>query len=224
VGVTKGTVSIALSQLRARGLIRFDAARFPVLTPAGLRVAADVRGRYAIVQAFLVDVLGLAPERASSEACRWEHVVSHEVADRLLDLLRFAGESPRWEAALAEFQSFHRRCSAGSLCTTCRAKGPVESYCHEPLVLPTRAGGRPSGAEPAKRSPRNPQQRCCTNPSGGWNASFFLRSRTVLRRAPRALGPRVGRSALFRPVLHALPRSSRKPRDGNLGDRPRRTG
>ena len=149
VGVTKGTVSIALSQLRARGLIRFDAARFPVLTPAGLRVAADVRGRYSIVQAFLVDVLGLAPERASSEACRWEHVVSHEVADRLLDLLRFAGESPRWEAALAEFQSFHRRCSAGSLCTTCRAKGPVESYCHEPLVLPTRAGGRPSGAEPA---------------------------------------------------------------------------
>lgn len=140
VGVTKGTVSIALSQLRARGLIRFDAARFPVLTAAGLRVAADVRGRYAIVHAFLVDVLGLPPERATSEACRWEHVVSHEVADRLLDLLRFAGESPRWEAALAEFQSFHRRCSAGSLCATCRARGPVESYCleREPLVLPPR--------------------------------------------------------------------------------------
>jgi len=140
VGVTKGTVSIALSHLRARGLIRFDAARFPVLTAAGLRVAADVRGRYAIVHAFLVDVLGLPPERASAEACRWEHVVSHEVADRLLDLLRFAGESPRWEAALAEFQSFHRRCSAGSLCSTCRAKGPVESYCLErqPLVLPPR--------------------------------------------------------------------------------------
>jgi len=140
VGVTKGTVSIALSQLRARGLIRFDNARFPVLTPAGSRVAADVQGRYSIVHAFLVDVLGMSPERASSEACRWEHVVSHEVADRLLDLLRFAGESPRWEAALAEFQSFHRRCSAGNLCAACRAQGPVESYCLErrPLVLPPR--------------------------------------------------------------------------------------
>ncbi len=140
VGVTKGTVSIALSQLRARGLIRFDAARFPVLTAAGSRVAADVRGRYAIVQAFLVDVLGMSPERASSEACRWEHVVSHEVADRLLDLLRFAGESPKWKAALAEFQSFHRKCSAGNLCATCRAQGPVESYCLAlpPLVLPPR--------------------------------------------------------------------------------------
>lgn len=140
VGVTKGTVSIALSQLRERGLIRFDAARFPILTATGLRVAADVRGRYAIVLAFLIDVLGLPPERAAAEACRWEHVVSHEVADRLLDLLRFAGESPRWGAALTEFQSFHRRCSAGSLCATCRARGPVESYCRdkEPLVLPPR--------------------------------------------------------------------------------------
>jgi DtxR family Mn-dependent transcriptional regulator len=140
LGVTKGTVSIALTQLRARGLIRFDAARFPVLTVAGRRVAADVRGRYAIIQAFLVDVLGLPAERASSEACRWEHVVSHEVADRLLDLLRFAGESPRWAAALAEFQAFHRRCSAGNLCATCRAQGPVESFCLEggPLLLPPR--------------------------------------------------------------------------------------
>jgi Mn-dependent DtxR family transcriptional regulator len=140
LGVTKGTVSIALGQLAARGLIRFDAARFPVLTAAGRRVAADVRGRYAIVLSFLTDVLGLPPERASSEACRWEHVVSHDVADRLLDLLRFAGESPRWEAALAEFQSFHRSCGAGTLCASCRAKGPVESFCpdREPLVLPPR--------------------------------------------------------------------------------------
>src|SRR5262245_17764738 len=74
VGVTKGTVSIALSQLSARGLIRFDAARFPVLTAAGQRVAADVRGRYSIVKAFLVDVLGLPPGRESSEAWRWEPV------------------------------------------------------------------------------------------------------------------------------------------------------
>src|SRR5216117_305650 len=85
VGVTKGTVSLTLGQLAERGLVRFDAARFPVLSSAGRRVAADVRGRYTIVLAFLTEVLGLPAERASSEACRWEHVVSHEVADRLLD-------------------------------------------------------------------------------------------------------------------------------------------
>src|SRR5262245_66574398 len=64
VGVTKGTVSVTLSQLAERGLLRFDPARFPVLTAAGRRVAADVRGRYTIILGFLADVLGLSPERA----------------------------------------------------------------------------------------------------------------------------------------------------------------
>ncbi len=140
VGVTKGTVSLMLGQLERRGLVRHDAARFPVLTAAGRRIAADVRGRYAIVHAFLGDVLGLGPERAAAEACRWEHVLSHDVADRLLDLVRYASERPLGASALAEFREFHRTCSPGLPCATCRARGPVEAYCPEiaPLVLPPR--------------------------------------------------------------------------------------
>jgi len=140
VGVTKGTVSIALSQLAGRGLVRFDAARFPVLTAAGRRIAADVRGRYTILLRFLTDVLGLTPERAAAEACRWEHVVSHEAADRILDLLRFVSERPRLASALVEFGRFHRACEAGKPCSTCAARGRVEAFCpeREPLVLPPR--------------------------------------------------------------------------------------
>ena len=140
VGVTKGTVSLALGQLQDRGLVRFDAARFPILTAAGRRIAGDVRGRYAIVHAFLAEFIGLPPERAASEACRWEHVISHEVADRLLDLVRFASEHHGLGKALKEFQTFHRTCTSGSLCATCTARGPVDTYCpeREPLVLPPR--------------------------------------------------------------------------------------
>ena len=140
VGVTKGSVSLALSQLQQRGLVRFDPARFPTLTPVGRRVAADLRGRYTIVHSFLTDVLGLPPDRAAAEACRWEHVISHEVADRLLDFLRFAGETPALSPALEAFRTFHRSCQSGPSCTTCAAHGPVESYCpREPLVLPSSA-------------------------------------------------------------------------------------
>jgi Mn-dependent DtxR family transcriptional regulator len=141
VGVTKGTVSLALGQLAERGLVRFDAARFPLLTTTGRRVAADVRGRYTIVLAFLTEVLGLPAERASAEACRWEHVVSHEVADRLLDLVRFSADDPALGQALAKFQQFHRHCHASARCTTCSVRGPVESYCSivEPLQMPESA-------------------------------------------------------------------------------------
>jgi DtxR family Mn-dependent transcriptional regulator len=140
VGVTKGTVSLTLAQLEERGLVRFDAARFPILTAAGRRIAADVRGRYAIVHSFLIEFLGLPADRAAAEACRWEHVISHEVADRLLDLLRFGQESARWAEALSEFRTFHRSCTTGPLCATCATRGPVETFCpgREPLVLPPR--------------------------------------------------------------------------------------
>jgi len=138
VGVTKGSVSLALTQLEQRGLVRFDPAHFPVLTHVGRRVAADLRGRYTIVHTFLTDVLGLPVDRAAAEACRWEHVISHEVADRLLDFVRFAGETSSLNEALQGFRTFHRSCHEGPGCATCAAKGPVESYCsREPLVLPT---------------------------------------------------------------------------------------
>ncbi len=140
VGVTKGTVSLALGQLAARGLVTFDAARFPLLTPAGQRLAADVRGRHAIVVAFLTDVLGLGLERAADEACRWEHVVSHDVADRLLDLVRFGADRPAVATAFASFRRFRRRCSAGARCATCAARGPVESYCA--LTVPDAPAAR----------------------------------------------------------------------------------
>ena len=147
IGVTKGSVSLALSQLEQRGHVRFDPAHFPLLTSVGRRVAADLRGRSTIVHSFHTDVLGLPPERAAAEACRWEHVISHEVADRLLDFLRFTAETPALAPALEAFRTFHRTCQAGPSCTTCAAHGPVESYCpREPLVLPST---RP---EPADRT------------------------------------------------------------------------
>jgi Mn-dependent DtxR family transcriptional regulator len=133
LGVTKGSASAALSHLAERSLVRFDAARFPVLTPTGRRVALDVRGRFRIVLSFLQDVLGLPAEQAAAEACRWEHVISHDAADRLLDFLRFATEAEGQRELLERFRSFHRTCSTSQACGTCAPGGPVEIYCIDPM-------------------------------------------------------------------------------------------
>lgn len=131
LGLTKGSVSLALGQLRERGLVRFDKAHFPILTSAGRRIAMDLKGRYRIVLGFLTDVLGVPVERASAESCRWEHVISHEVADRLLDFLRFASDSSELSTRIRDFREYHRTCSAGGSCSACAARGPVQSYCIE---------------------------------------------------------------------------------------------
>lgn len=109
VGVTKGTVSVALGQLAQKGLVRFDAARFPLLTPSGRRVAQDVRGRYKIVLSFLTDILGFPNDRAAAEACRWEHVISHDAADRLLDFLHFSSRIEQQRELVEHFHAFHRK-------------------------------------------------------------------------------------------------------------------
>lgn len=131
LGLTKGSVSLALAQLEGRGLVRFDNAHFPILTPAGRRIALDLKGRFRIVHTFLTDVLGVPVERASAEACRWEHVISHEVADRLLDFVRFGSESGDLAARIRAFRDYHRTCSPGGTCSSCATSGPVQSFCIE---------------------------------------------------------------------------------------------
>lgn len=128
MGLTKGSVSVALTHLAERGLLRFDAARFPILTPAGRRVALDVRGRFQIVLAFLTDVLGLPAPLATAEACRWEHVVSHDVADRILDFIRFTQDTQGRDRLQESFAEYRRSCS-GASCTTCSVHGPLRLFC-----------------------------------------------------------------------------------------------
>ena len=130
LGVTKGSVSVALAQLEERGLLRFDGARFPVLTPSGKRVALDVRGRFQIIRAFLMEILGIPAEQAAAEACRWEHVVSHDVADRILDFIRFASGTAERRKLLEAFATYHRSCESEA-CSTCAAHGPVQLFCLE---------------------------------------------------------------------------------------------
>ncbi len=138
LGVTKGSVSLALAQLKEAGLVRFDAARFPLLTSRGGRLAQDVRGRFRIVLTFLTEVLGVPPERASAEACRWEHVISHEVADRILDFVRFAGDAASHRALLKDFQTYRRTCEVNESCATCATHGPVEIFCLNPAAKKER--------------------------------------------------------------------------------------
>jgi len=131
LGITKGSVSVALTQLEQRGLVRHDAARFPVLTATGKRIALDVRGRFQIVLAFLTEVLGLPAEQATAEACRWEHVVSHDVADRILDFVRFTADPHGKRDLLGAFRNYRRTCEASGACPTCAAHGPVQLFCLE---------------------------------------------------------------------------------------------
>lgn len=120
LGVSHPTLSVGLRTLEEHGLVSHDAHRFLVLTPQGERVAKEVHHRFRVVQVFLADVLGVAPEQAEREACLMEHDISAETTERVLDLIKLMrGDRTLRELFQQRFAAFHRDCRPRESCSTC---------------------------------------------------------------------------------------------------------
>jgi DtxR family Mn-dependent transcriptional regulator len=95
LSVHKSTVTSALKGLAERGLINYSPYAFITLTPAGARMARDIRKRHDVIRRFLEDVLSVDQALAEANACRMEHVMDREVLDRLALFAQFAHERAR---------------------------------------------------------------------------------------------------------------------------------
>jgi DtxR family Mn-dependent transcriptional regulator len=83
LGVTKSSVTTALKQLSASGLVNYDPYSYVTLTRAGEQIGRSVEARHRFLAEFLEKVLGVDAVRADQNACRIEHVLDEEVYSRL---------------------------------------------------------------------------------------------------------------------------------------------
>ena len=81
------TVSQTVARMERDGLIVVSADRHLVLTEHGRRTAINVMRKHRLAECLLSEVIGLDWEHLHEEACRWEHVMSDQVEQRLLKLL-----------------------------------------------------------------------------------------------------------------------------------------
>lgn len=88
------TVSQTVARMERDGLVQLEADRHLELTDAGKLLATRVMRKHRLVERLLVDVIGLSWELVHNEACRWEHVVSEAVEQRLVSLLHDPTEDP----------------------------------------------------------------------------------------------------------------------------------
>ncbi|HEX2178128.1 MAG TPA: metal-dependent transcriptional regulator [Actinomycetota bacterium] len=84
LGVTPATVSQAVKRLTAEGLIEIQDRKIR-LTPLGIEVATPLVRRHRLAERLLTDILGIPWYRAHEEAHDWEHVISPEVEQRILE-------------------------------------------------------------------------------------------------------------------------------------------
>ncbi len=89
IGLTRGSVSVAMQSLRAEGYVTQDENHFFHLTERGVTAITSVRLRHEIVEEFLTEVLGLAVSDAHRESCRMEYLLEAPTARRLSALLDY---------------------------------------------------------------------------------------------------------------------------------------
>lgn len=81
------SVSETVARLEDEGLLHLGDDRTLELTPEGRRLAVSVMRKHRLAERLLVDVIGIGWADVHPEACRWEHVISDEVEERLVELL-----------------------------------------------------------------------------------------------------------------------------------------
>lgn len=88
------TVSQTVARMERDGLLHVAPDRKLELTEEGLNAAATVMRKHRLAERLLADVIGLEWPYVHDEACRWEHVMSDQVEQRLMVLLDSPSKSP----------------------------------------------------------------------------------------------------------------------------------
>ena len=77
LGVTKPSVSYAVKRLKESGYINMESNGPITLAPPGREIATRIYQRHKALRTFL-EMLGVDPEMAEEDACKIEHVISHD--------------------------------------------------------------------------------------------------------------------------------------------------
>ncbi len=88
------SVSEGVSRLEEQGLLVLTEDRTVALTERGRAWASSVMRKHRLAERLLADVIGLDPAYIHEEACRWEHVISDRVEQRIAELLGHPTTSP----------------------------------------------------------------------------------------------------------------------------------
>lgn len=88
------TVSQTVARMERDNLVVVRPDRSLEMTPEGRELATAVMRKHRLAERLLTDILGLDIHQVHDEACRWEHVMSEAVEERVVAVLEDASRSP----------------------------------------------------------------------------------------------------------------------------------
>src|SRR6201990_2209117 len=122
LGLSAAAVSETIGRLSDHGFVELHGDRSLHLTDKGRSLATTVVRRHRLAERLLVDVIGLEWEKVHAEADRWEHAISADVEEKLVELLGDPATCPHGNPIPG---SAHKVEGPGSMPLTQLQPGPV---------------------------------------------------------------------------------------------------
>lgn len=122
LGITRGSVSISLKPLREAGLLVQDDNKHLKLSERGRQLVAQIKTKRHLFERLLSHVLGVEHEQAEIDACKIEHLLSNESAQRMVSFLKYVdSENQKAREFLAGWAEFDPTCGhMKSACPSCK--------------------------------------------------------------------------------------------------------
>lgn len=95
MGLTKGSVSTALNNLKKRGLVEEDESKFLSLSDHGHEHVHSILSSRTLLYYFLKDILGVSDDIAHQDSCLMEHLLSEETRDKFFAFMKEAAQSSK---------------------------------------------------------------------------------------------------------------------------------
>lgn len=129
LNITRGSVSISIRPHVEAGLILQDENHHLRLSPTGEALVAGIKTKRRLMERLFHDVLGVPPSQAEIDACKLEHLLSNETAQRLVSFIRFVdSRHPAVLALKAAWAASETECAhSPSSCATCQTTCMAET-------------------------------------------------------------------------------------------------
>ncbi|MBD66702.1 MAG: DNA-binding protein [Halobacteriovoraceae bacterium] len=104
LGLTKGSVSTALNNLKKKNLVEEDENKFLSLSSVGHDEVHHMLSIRTLMYYFLKDVLNVEDETAHKDSCLVEHLLSEETREKLFEFMQKVAKKPEQLKLKTELQ------------------------------------------------------------------------------------------------------------------------
>ena len=95
LGLTKGSVSTAVNNLKKKDLVVEDDSKFLSLSKLGHDHVHQILSNRTLLYYFFKDIVGISDEAAHKDSCLMEHLLSPESRDKLFSFMKNLIQQPQ---------------------------------------------------------------------------------------------------------------------------------